>query len=355
MDAHPVRHKAGIESHCEHGSSDISGIPGPCSLRRRLWYGRAPARLYMANAFVTRDIYRALLNQVGITESDSLESPDALIADAGANGTKQADGATPVIGSPSVTSSGTMKSRSRANTASANKGRAPRGKTSAKRTEPAVTDGAVNAFPDGQLAPTKRRRIIDSDLEDLERIVRNDIAAAWGLQGPPGARPKTRGRIMRDALVQRLIDAMRPSFDAQGGGDQLVATKRWTWARSLEAHLYDLYYIFHGELYSQMARDLCSFLCKIPDHASVLSLDPAAVCRMSLAQLYDAFLPPSVSAAPATTPYIPMLPTLAGFNRCLKCKGTNVQYSQLQTRSLDEPATIFYFCQDCKNRWKQNG
>jgi transcription elongation factor S-II len=37
---------------------------------------------------------------------------------------------------------------------------------------------------------------------------------------------------------------------------------------------------------------------------------------------------------------------------CRKCKGKNCSYSEMQTRSADEPMTTFAYCLDCGNRWK---
>ncbi|KAM3866253.1 transcription elongation factor A protein 1 [Diretmus argenteus] len=37
---------------------------------------------------------------------------------------------------------------------------------------------------------------------------------------------------------------------------------------------------------------------------------------------------------------------------CGKCKGKRCTYTQVQTRSADEPMTTFVFCNDCGNRWK---
>jgi len=37
---------------------------------------------------------------------------------------------------------------------------------------------------------------------------------------------------------------------------------------------------------------------------------------------------------------------------CRKCKSKKCSYYQLQTRSADEPMTIFVTCIDCGNRWK---
>jgi transcription elongation factor S-II len=37
---------------------------------------------------------------------------------------------------------------------------------------------------------------------------------------------------------------------------------------------------------------------------------------------------------------------------CGKCKKNNVVYSEMQTRSADEPMTTFAYCQECGHRWK---
>ena len=39
---------------------------------------------------------------------------------------------------------------------------------------------------------------------------------------------------------------------------------------------------------------------------------------------------------------------------CRKCKGNQCTYYQLQTRSADEPMTVYISCILCGNRWKQN-
>jgi transcription elongation factor S-II len=47
------------------------------------------------------------------------------------------------------------------------------------------------------------------------------------------------------------------------------------------------------------------------------------------------------------------LPKVDGVYKCGKCKGTTTQIYQQQTRSADEPMTIFIRCSKCGNRWKQ--
>ena len=39
---------------------------------------------------------------------------------------------------------------------------------------------------------------------------------------------------------------------------------------------------------------------------------------------------------------------------CKKCKSKRCTYYELQTRSADEPSTIFITCLDCGKHWKQN-
>lgn len=38
---------------------------------------------------------------------------------------------------------------------------------------------------------------------------------------------------------------------------------------------------------------------------------------------------------------------------CPKCEHTKAEYFQYQTRSADEPATTFYRCLKCDNKWRQ--
>jgi transcription elongation factor S-II len=38
--------------------------------------------------------------------------------------------------------------------------------------------------------------------------------------------------------------------------------------------------------------------------------------------------------------------------RCKRCKGNECSYMELQTRSCDEPATLFIQCLTCGNRWR---
>jgi DNA-directed RNA polymerase subunit M/transcription elongation factor TFIIS len=41
-----------------------------------------------------------------------------------------------------------------------------------------------------------------------------------------------------------------------------------------------------------------------------------------------------------------------GLFKCGKCKSKKTTYTQVQTRSADEPMTTFVLCSNCENRWK---
>jgi DNA-directed RNA polymerase subunit M/transcription elongation factor TFIIS len=38
---------------------------------------------------------------------------------------------------------------------------------------------------------------------------------------------------------------------------------------------------------------------------------------------------------------------------CPKCSHDEANYMEIQTRSADEPATVFYRCVECTHRWKE--
>lgn len=39
--------------------------------------------------------------------------------------------------------------------------------------------------------------------------------------------------------------------------------------------------------------------------------------------------------------------------QCSRCKSRKIAYTEMQTRSADEPSTVFAFCTHCHKRWKQ--
>ena len=44
--------------------------------------------------------------------------------------------------------------------------------------------------------------------------------------------------------------------------------------------------------------------------------------------------------------------TVKGMYKCGKCKHDTITYYEVQTRSADEPMTLFCRCTNCGNRWK---
>lgn len=47
-------------------------------------------------------------------------------------------------------------------------------------------------------------------------------------------------------------------------------------------------------------------------------------------------------------------PNAGGEFTCRRCKGTKTTHYALQTRSADEPMTIFVTCLTCGKRWRTN-
>jgi transcription elongation factor S-II len=45
-------------------------------------------------------------------------------------------------------------------------------------------------------------------------------------------------------------------------------------------------------------------------------------------------------------------PNYKGIFRCKKCKSYKTTYYEMQTRSADEPMTVFITCHSCDSRWK---
>ena len=48
-----------------------------------------------------------------------------------------------------------------------------------------------------------------------------------------------------------------------------------------------------------------------------------------------------------------LLPTQELPDGCEKCENKTVYYAEFQTRSADEPATIFYTCKKCGHKWRE--
>lgn len=53
-----------------------------------------------------------------------------------------------------------------------------------------------------------------------------------------------------------------------------------------------------------------------------------------------------------TKPTAPKNKNRIGLFTCGRCKSQNTTYTQAQTRSSDEPMTVFVLCENCGNRWK---
>jgi len=64
-------------------------------------------------------------------------------------------------------------------------------------------------------------------------------------------------------------------------------------------------------------------------------------------ELWDEIRAGILSTIPDTEKEIP-----DGMFKCGKCKTMKTAYTQVQTRSADEPMTTYVCCLNCGNRWK---
>ena len=55
---------------------------------------------------------------------------------------------------------------------------------------------------------------------------------------------------------------------------------------------------------------------------------------------------------PAWVPTMLNAPEYKGMFRCNRCKSYKTTFYQMQTRSADEPMTVFVTCHNCNSRWK---
>lgn len=84
-----------------------------------------------------------------------------------------------------------------------------------------------------------------------------------------------------------------------------------------------------------------------PDRLAVMSADEMA--SDELKQLREKFTKEAIddhAMAVATGGKSSLL-------KCRKCKSDKCGYNEMQTRSADEPMTVFAYCLDCGHRWKQ--
>lgn len=94
-------------------------------------------------------------------------------------------------------------------------------------------------------------------------------------------------------------------------------------------------------LYTETVKGLVPYL---DAHVDRMSVDPVQTAR-ELVRASASTLDPSrwSDLAPVHR---------EGFETCRRCQSKNTSYHQVQTRSSDEPMTVFLHCKDCGKRWK---
>lgn len=130
------------------------------------------------------------------------------------------------------------------------------------------------------------------------------------------------------------------------------------WA--IEAAAYDSCFNQLPLIYMQRIRSLCSHACKDPDRFT--TLDPGLVGTMDASEMVKGLDDISMIQEPIKQRDIFQVAFMDGSVliciqakseiRCKQCKSRNVTYFELHTRSADEPATVFYTCENCDAHWR---
>jgi len=82
--------------------------------------------------------------------------------------------------------------------------------------------------------------------------------------------------------------------------------------------------------------------------AKLAKMTPEEMASDEVKQLREKFVKEAINDAQLAT----VQGTKTSLLKCGKCKQRNCTYSQIQTRSADEPMTTFVLCNECGNRWK---
>ncbi len=74
---------------------------------------------------------------------------------------------------------------------------------------------------------------------------------------------------------------------------------------------------------------------------------PFSLCPWNYEEIFD-----TLAAKQLRRETVSHTTSSKGMFKCGKCKSTDTQYTMMQTRSADEPMTVFVFCTNCSNRWR---
>lgn len=94
---------------------------------------------------------------------------------------------------------------------------------------------------------------------------------------------------------------------------------------------------------------------KLLDRVKKKEIKPYDVCKLSPDEMFPEHWKKLLDKKNAENKFLysKKVESFSTLYKCGKCKKKKVSYYQLQTRSSDEPMTIFFKCLECGNRWKQ--
>jgi DNA-directed RNA polymerase subunit M/transcription elongation factor TFIIS len=192
--------------------------------------------------------------------------------------------------------------------------------------------------------PKKRKKsLFEIDLnKSLTGQIQEWIDSEWkGMTWTESTANKTR-YVARNMLKNAYL-----ALNLIKGKDQLAKVEMMSWA--IEQSVYDNWFTFQNEKYSQTIRRLTSFIAKRP--IVFMSIDPCYIATMHDRDLVD-YQPESVSTYHEEF----MKKNVYGASDivCPVCLESNAENTSSQMRRADEPRTEFYECRECGKRWKEN-
>ena len=134
---------------------------------------------------------------------------------------------------------------------------------------------------------------------------------------------------------------------------------------ALEERMYDRYFVLFPAEYAETLRSAVKYMGRRSQ--AFLRLDPDLVSTMTVSEMENLASETTVDdSGPSMIPRDsngrvsiivdnPLLQRVGTETRCRnpKCRGNDVSFTRLQTRSGDEAVTVFYVCRTCGTTWKE--